>query len=87
MNNSPLDLMEARLKLQDYLENAPKTYYCEGILRIKENEKKINATVKAHSADQAKQKFIYYFQKDGGIPICNSVIKRPGYIEKNGGIR
>ena len=80
--------MEARLKVQDYLANAPKTYYCEGIVISKNsNEKKVDATVKAHSAEQAKQMFVRYFSINGGIAVCHSTFRRQGYIEKNGGIR
>lgn len=84
---SNLDLMEAKLKLQDYLANAPKTYHCKGIITVNGKEREVDATVKAHTADQAKQNFVYYFQKEGGIPVCKSVVRKQGYIEKNGGIR
>ncbi len=84
---SKLDIMEAKLKLNDYLANAPKNYYCEGKYTDKNGKSKlVDALVKAHTADLARQKFIKYFNKDEGTTIVTSCIRKPGYIEKQGGI-
>ena len=48
--------------------------------------KLVDALVKAHTADLARQKFIKYFNKDEGTTIVTSCIRKPGYIEKQGGI-
>ena len=48
--------------------------------------KTFDALVKAHTADLARQKFIKYFNKDEGTTIVTSCIRKPGYIEKQGGI-
>ena len=82
-----LDLMEAKIKLNDYLANAPKRYHCEGVFKHKKgNERDVDALVMAHTADQAKQRFVRYFTTDDGIAVCNKVIRRQGYIEKQGGV-
>jgi len=84
---SKLDIMEAKLKLNDYLANAPKNYHCIGEHTDKNGKTKVvDATVKAHTADLARQKFIQYFAKDEGTTIVTSCIRKPGYIEKQGGI-
>tara|TARA_B100000424_G_scaffold98604_1_gene73946 strand:- start:332 stop:601 length:270 start_codon:yes stop_codon:yes gene_type:complete len=82
-----LDLLDAKIKLNDYLKNAPKRYMCEGIFKDKNGkETNIDALVMAHTADMAKQKFVAAFTKDDGIAICNTCVRQPGWIEKQGGI-
>ena len=79
--------MEAKLKLNDYLANAPNTYHCIGDYTDKSGKTKmVDSTVKAHTADLAIQKFKYYFAKDEGTMEVISCTRKKGYIEKQGGI-
>ena len=53
--------MEAKLKLNDYLSNAPNNYHCIGDYTDKSGKTRmVDAVVKAHTADLAIQRFKYY---------------------------
>ncbi len=83
MSNNTLDMMDAKIKLRDYLDNAPKKYFVEGTRLRKNKTEKVDAIVVAHTADQAKQKFVSYFSINEFIATATSCIRKPGYIEKN----
>ena len=54
--------MEAKLKLNDYLANAPNNYHCVGDYTDKSGKTRmVDAVVKAHTADLAIQRFKHYF--------------------------
>ena len=79
--------MEAKLKLNDYLANAPNTYHCVGDYTDKLGKTRmVDSTVKAHTADLAIQRFKHYFTKDEGTLEVISCTRKKGYIEKQGGI-
>ena len=83
---SKLDMMDAKIRLNDYIANAPKTYWCEGVRMRKSITEKVDVTVKAHTAEAAKQKFNQYFSKDGWNALCDSCIRKESVIDKQGGI-
>jgi len=79
MNTNHLDILDAKMKLQDYQQNAPRHWFIEA---TDQKGYAVDARVDAHTLDAAKKMFLRQFPMHQ-IVKCTRI---KSYIEKNGGI-
>tara|TARA_R110000803_G_scaffold3023_1_gene10381 strand:- start:472 stop:708 length:237 start_codon:yes stop_codon:yes gene_type:complete len=78
MNTSHLDLLDAKMRLQEYEHNTPKHWFIEA---VDQKNYPVDCRVDAHTLDIAKSVFLRQFPMHT-ITKCTRI---KSFIEKKGG--
>jgi hypothetical protein len=77
LNTNDLDMLDARIRLQDYQKNAPKHWWIES---KNQEGRSVDSRVDAHTLEIAKQMFLRQFPMHT-IVKCTRILS---FIEKKG---
>jgi len=83
LNSNNLDILDAKIRLQEYQQNAPKIWFIEATAPPEKNKKQgriVDARVDAHTLEIAKKMFLRQFPMHTIIKCT----RMKSYIEKKG---